>query len=797
MARHPEENPLSIPKLTPPAKFRFGPFAAMLLALGPATASRADQARVESIDRLEEVIVTATKRASTVQQTAMSITAISGEDIQDRGIPDLTDLMQTVPGVSMRSSGPGQTELEMRGMSSAGGNSPTVGFYLDETPLTAPANAQNGKVVIDPNLYDIARVEVMRGPQGTLYGSGSMGGTIKLVPNAPNPAKFEASAEVDPSLSSGGGFNHAENAMVNIPLVQDVLALRIVGTASHEAGWIDRIVIADGAFPLETNNLTTRGNVLAAPVAKVYHDVNDSNLFAVRASLLWKVGDSLTVEPMVMYQRLYQDGLAQIDSNPGTNAHYQPFDASEPYSDRFSLSSLKLNYSFSAADLTSTTSRWVRDSELHQDGAEEFQWAFSVPSAITPFYASQGGFGAASPTPVEYDNSNQTSEELRLTSTGNGPFKWLVGYFYSKFESCYCSVVLFPAAADLVGTANAFTQYQTTSITQNSFFTELSYQLTPKLRATAGLRHYSYRSAVDAATSGFVSISGSDQFVYAQSPERAQGVNPKFDLSYQVDPNLLVYATAAKGFRPGGGNQPVPTSGPLGDVCEANLQANHNTTSVVPSPLTFGPDSVWSYELGEKAQMLDRKVTLNSAAYFERWGGTQQNVPLPCGYPYTANAGVAHIYGAELELNALLAPGLVLSLNGTYTHATFAVGSTEASISEGTRVQDVPDHTATMSLAYRHPRSDGIAYMARVDHSYVGSRSDVTYMVNQVPSYTLTNLRAGLEGEHWSSTLYARNVFNNRAILGNAFQLNLNIPTFNRSVVSQPLTVGLDLTYRY
>ena len=311
---------------------------------------------------------------------------------------------------------------------------------------------------------------------------------------------------------------------------------------------------------------------------------------------------------------------------------------------------------------------------------QDYIGGFFGPSADFPFSTAAGGLGAGSIT--ENDNTHQTSEELRLTSTGNGPFKWLVGYFYSKFESCYCSVVLFPAAADLVGTANAFTQYQTTSITQNSFFTELSYQLTPKLRATAGLRHYSYRSAVDAATSGFVSISGSDQFVYAQSPERAQGVNPKFDLSYQVDPNLLVYATAAKGFRPGGGNQPVPTSGPLGDVCEANLQANHNTTSVVPSPLTFGPDSVWSYELGEKAQMLDRKVTLNSAAYFERWGGTQQNVPLPCGYPYTANAGVAHIYGAELELNALLAPGLVLSLNGTYTHATFAVGSTEASISE-------------------------------------------------------------------------------------------------------------------
>src|SRR5215475_12857062 len=139
---------------------------------------------------LEEVVVTATKRASTVQETPMSITAITGEDIQQRGLKDFSAIVQSVPGVSMRTSGPGQTEVEMRGMTSAGGNSSTVGFYLDDTPLTAPANSQNGKVVIDPNLYDLNRVEVLRGPQGTLYGSGSMGGTIKLVPNAPDPAKL-------------------------------------------------------------------------------------------------------------------------------------------------------------------------------------------------------------------------------------------------------------------------------------------------------------------------------------------------------------------------------------------------------------------------------------------------------------------------------------------------------------------------------------------------------------------------------------------------------------------------------
>lgn len=776
---------------------RLGVIGALGLSLLLPIGIAAQEARDPGIGQLEEVVVTATKRVSTIQDTPISITAVTGEEIAERGLPDFAAIAQSVPGVSMRTSGPGQTEIEMRGMTSAGGNSSTVGFYLNDTPLTAPANAQNGKVVIDPNLYDLNRVEVLRGPQGTLYGAGSMGGTIKLVPNAPDPRAFAAAAQLVPSFTDGGSFNHGENAMVNLPFGSGTAAARLVGSASHNSGWIDRIVIADGQFPLETAGNTRRGNVLAAPVGTRYRDVNDASLYAARASVLWKPLAALTIEPFVLYQRSYQGGLNQIDSDPGRDAHYQPFNAPEPYSDRFVLSSIALTWAFDRFELSSTTSRWNRHSELHQDGAEEFQWAFSTPAALLPFYSSQGGLGPATPTPVEYDSSSQTSEEIRLTSTGDTAFKWLVGFFYSQFQSCYCSIVLFPEVASVFGTGNAFTQYQTTHIRQNSFFTELSYQITPALRATAGVRRYSYHNAVDAQTSGFVSITGSDAFAYSHSPEDNQGVNPKFDLSYQPTRNLLVYGTVAKGFRPGGGNQPIPTSGPLGDVCEANLQANHGTTAFVPSPLTYGPDSVWSYELGEKARLADERLTLNSAVYFERWGGTQQNVPLPCGYPYTANAGVAHVYGAEVELNALLARGLVLSFSGGYTHATFAVGSLEAGITPGTRVQDVPERTATASLAWHRALTPGIGLLARIESSYVGARTDVTYGLNHLPAYDTTSVRAGLEADHWGATLFVRNVTNERAILNDAFQLNINIPTFNRLVVSQPLTVGLDLTYHF
>jgi len=285
--------------------------SASLVSLGLTATGFAQQAVTEApgrADQLEEITVTAQKRESTVQTTPISITALTGVDLQDRGITDISAVVQSVPGVSMRSSGPGQTELEMRGMTSSGGNSSTVGFYLDDTPLSAPASAQNGKVVIDPNLYDLNRIEVLRGPQGTLYGAGSMGGTIKLVPNAPNPNEFEVSGQLILGGTHGGNrANSTENGMVNLPLVDGTMALRLVASLNHTTGWIDRIVIAQPDFPAPS--LTgVRGNVAAAPIAQKFHDVNDENSRTVRASLLWTPTDRLSIEPSFMYQEITQGG---------------------------------------------------------------------------------------------------------------------------------------------------------------------------------------------------------------------------------------------------------------------------------------------------------------------------------------------------------------------------------------------------------------------------------------------------------------------------------------------------------
>ncbi len=744
-------------------------------------------------NQLQEVVVTAEKRVSTVQTTPISITAITGQDLQDRGIGDITGIVQAVPGVSMRSSGPGQTELEMRGMTSAGGNSSTVGFYLDDTPLTSPASAQNGKVVIDPDLYDLNRVEVLRGPQGTLYGSGSMGGTIKLVPNAPNPKAFDLSGELVLGGTDGGGFNHGENGMINLPM-GDSAALRLVGTQEHLSGWIDRIVVAAPNWPFQNNVAGGRGDLAALPVAHDYRGVNDEDLTSFRAALLLQPTDRLSITPAFMYQRITSEGLSLIDSDPGTNTQFQPYDSPEPFSDRIDIASLNIQYHFDAFDFTSATSYWTRDEDLRQDGTEEIATVIGVPVYPNPNPALSG-FGPTTPTSLENDISKQTTEEVRLTSAGDTAFKWLIGYFYQDFEADWDLYVPTPDAVPLVGTADGFTQIQPTKIIQNSFFGEISYTFVPGLTGTAGLRRFDYTGTVNTAVSGWLSSSGGPNFVFFHTDERDQGITPKFNLSYDLDKDFMVYATAAKGFRPGGGNQPIPTTGQLGTECAANLAAIGVSSG--ESLLRFDPDHVWSYELGEKWRSEDGRVTFNSAAFFENWSDVQQNVPLNCGFPFSGNLGDAHIYGGEVELNAILVPGLTLGVNAGYSHARFVTNPVQATTTIGDRVQDVPDWTSAASLSYKQPITQGLSFLARVDNTYVGSRVDVTDQPNYLPSYDLTNLRAGLEGDKWTAALFVTNVANKVALLSNSPAINVNVHTFNRTSVSQPLTFGVDLSYKF
>lgn len=762
-----------------------------LLALGvirAVGAQQTDNAAGSSVSgTLAEIVVTAEKRMSTVQDTPISITAVSGAELEARGLSSLLSVAQATPGVSFKTAGPGQTEFEMRGLSSTGGFSPTVGFYLDDAPVTAPAQAFQGKVVIDPDLYDLNRVEILRGPQGTLYGSGSMGGTIKLISNQPVLNQLHASAEIVGSDTAHGGGNGTGNAMLNIPLVSDVAALRVIGTYKHDDGWIDRIVL--NPFPLETSGGLTRGDVLTAPVQKVVPDVNWEQLVGGRAKLLIQIGDRLTFTPEVLYQRITQGGENTIDNPPGTVlAHFQPFDTAEPFSDAFTLYTGTISYDMSAFRIDSVTSRWYRSEAQNQDIAESLQVLFGLPG----YSVADGGVGGGPIT--ETDTTSQFSEEIRLTSNGHSAFQWLLGGFYSNFHSDTGFYSLYPGIVGLFGTDVLSVIDQPISIRQKAVFANASYKITPRLKATVGLRWYTYDSASATTVSGIATQAAGPGIYSASAGASDSGSNPMVNLSYTFPHGTLVYATAAKGYRPGSGNLPVPLSGPIQCLTGAgNLQS----LGLTSAPKSFNPDTLWSYEFGEKYMSPERRLSLNSSVYYEKWRDIQQQVALSCGFLFTANAGSAGIYGTEVELSAVLMPRLTFVQNFGYTHATLADTVLETGTVAGEQILDVPKVTSSSSLMYSQPVSDSYALTMSVTNEYVGSMQDITFTRNDVPGYDLLGARLGVQSSNWSAYAFVDNLTNRMAELTNINALSANVPQFNRVAVARPRTIGVDLQYRY
>jgi iron complex outermembrane recepter protein len=834
------------------ARSRIAQAIAMVLglALAGSAYAQAQAASSASGDQLQEVVVTAEKRTSTVQDTGASITAVSSQEIADRGIVDFNSLATSVPGISMRTSGPGQTEFEMRGLNSAGGNTSQVGFYLDETPLSSPASAQLGKEEIDPSLYDLQRVEVLRGPQGTLYGSSSMGGTVKLVLNQPQLGTFSASGEMDMSdTGSGGGFNQKVNGMVNLP-IGDTMAVRIVGSELSDSGWIKRDVFQDG-LPVDTGSFALGTNARPAsfytyPLLEQINGANTTTIDSARIMLLWKPMDELSITPMLMYQLTRQGAPDAVDVNgnpthptvPDTLAHWEVYDSPEPQEDKFTLGSLKIEYQAPAFTVTSATAMWGRNTLVSQDSTEENNDAFGFPNydagngvGGAPLGIGPSGPGPNGPAVTEKDYTRQISEELRATSTGSGPFQWILGYFYQDLYSEWDEWALAPQgspafqAIGLPPTTNLYVDYQPQTITQNAEFGEASWQFTPDLKGTVGLRHYHYSLSQTNEEFGVFTVNGGlgapNTPYYTGASNTASGTDPKFDLSWKVDPDVLLYATIAKGFRLGGANQPIPVaepppsgipSGPLeGNECALQgkilLTATCNPNILLQAPATFASDSVWNYEIGEKSELLDKRLILNVSAYYERWTNPQIATNLN-GYGITATGADARIYGLEAEMQALLSREWTLGVNFGYTNAQFTAASSITGYPSGYNVPDIPDVTASATLRWKHPLTSDLSLVGTLEGDYVGTRTDApygesftllntsTYLIH-LPAYGFLNARLGFAGNQWTASLYVNNLTNKEAILDPQPQIDLQLNAFVRYLVNRPITAGLDFTYKF
>jgi outer membrane receptor protein involved in Fe transport len=575
--------------------------------------------------------------------------------------------------------------------------------------------------------------------------------------------------------------------MMNLPITQDVAAIRFVGTYKYTSGWIDRVVL--NPFPIETNGGLTRGNVLAAPVQASYSDVNWEELEGGRVSLLLKLGDDLTIQAGLMHQKISTGGPFTIDDPPGNVlAHYQPFDIAEPLEDNFTLYTLTVKYHFDGVDLTSATAKWNRHDEQTQDISETIQSLLGLPS----FYIPEGGAGPGSQE--ETDFSDQASEELRLASNGDGRFQWIGGLFFSDFNSNTTSLSNFAGLEPIFGTSDLIAVGEPINVTQRALFGETSYKLTDQLKATVGLRYYSYSSTEETINSGIASIAGGPGTVLEFGRADDKGFNPKVNFAYTVNDDVLLYTTAAKGFRPGGPNSPVPLSGPAQCLTgPGNLQS----LGLNAAPNQFNPDTVWSYEIGEKARALGNTFQINSDIYYESWNNVQQLVDPSCGFSFTANAGSATVYGSEIEIAASLSPSWTVTENVGLTHATFDDTVLATNTVKGQKLLDVPNVTENTSVIYSTPVSAAYNFNVRGTYTYVGPMQDITYVRNDLPGYSLVNARAGITSDRFSAFLFCDNVTNKVAILTNNVAQTVNIPSVNRWVTNQPRTIGVDFQLRY
>lgn len=747
---------------------------------------------------LEEVIVTAERRSESVQQASQSITAISGAQLQEQGLTNVQDALAQVAGVSLGQDGAGLSEVFLRGMAAQGGVAATTGFYLNDTSLPAPANSTYGHEELDPNLYDVKDVEVLRGPQGTLYGASSMGGTIRINTNQPDLNKFGASVQLIGSGTEGGGPNGTFNAMVNIPLVQDKLALRIVGSDAYTSGWIDRIDLGPTNFPVESppngGFFGTRGNVLGITPVSVDKDSNSQTIQGGRATLLWAPTDNFSVAPLVLYQKLYSAGAGLVDIPPGSNyeAHYQPFNVAEPYSDTVSLVSLPIKYTVDNINLESTTSHTVRNSSAIQDASEDSAlygnagYYFTPPA--TPMTYAQLGPAYA----YETNHTADFTEELRASSTGDSPFQWLFGFYYENYNSntTIAASPISTALSTYLGSAPNipwYYIYDPIKITQYAGFGEASYKL-GDFKATVGLRYFDYSEPAVTDLTLFAGQGATAQPTAGPlQASKASGINPRVNLAYAPDPDLTLYVQAAKGFRPGVGLPPAPPA------C--------NGFGVPTQTL---PDTVWSYEGGEKAMLMDGRLTLNGDVYYEKWTGIQETID-SCngGYSYSGNAGVAGIYGSELEVALHVTPEIVFLTSVGFADAKFTSVTASSGFVVGQELPLVSRLTHTTSIVYTHHLNDDYNLVLRATDIYKSSQYFVGY---ETPETNFINLRVGLASKNKMSLwMFANNVVNSTTPLGISnvqfgemgYGPNPPVAESYRDISPQPRTIGLELDYAF
>ncbi len=765
-----------------------------LAAAVSATLAMAGTASAQTPGGLEEIIVTSTRRAENLQDVSESISAFDTKAIEMRGLKQMDDYAKFVPGLSLGVREPGATTIVFRGVASSGIQFEAVSssaLYLDEQPIT-----QSGASP-DPRLIDIERLEALRGPQGTLYGASSQSGTLRVITNKADPTEFDAWVDAQVSDVAEGDAGYDLSGMVNVPLVADSLALRLVGFTAEDAGFIDN-VLADsqgGTFSNED---------------RVDDDVNSARTTGGRASLRWDVTDDFNATLGAIFQEVNADGHGDVDLDTG-DLNQVRFEG-ESLDDEWYQLALTLNASLPFGDAVFSASYFDRDFRYEADAtAYEFQFNQTAIYYDIPIYDFGGdprGFA------TNHELTEITTFEARLQSPAGSESRWawLVGAFYStengdtSFDSFVRGYEETPAfeyfseyeagltGATLAPTETWFLGRYDTEFDQVAVFGELGFDVTENFTITAGARWFDYErkfAQIQESPEGF---SGATRLDGNQETSE-DGTVGKLNFTYRFDRDRLVYATYSEGFRVGGSNPLKPAS---------------------LLPQDYESDELKNYEIGAKTEWLDNRLRFNVAAYYMKWDNfaVQVEDPQPAVFQLGfVNLPTAEIPGVEADFAATLSDSWRLEGAFAWNDAqtseatTFSVEDEDGNVfdfavPDGSRLPLTPDWTATLGVEYRPGAQllDAQPF-ARFDFAYVGESVNSLEGIESVvagnpaeiqDAYETGDLRFGLEGDSWTASIFVDNLWDERAelFLSNRWGAQ-------RISVNRPRTIGLQLRFEF
>ena len=735
----------------------------------------------------EDVRVTAMKRDDTVSSTPVSVAAPTEEVLRERGVEDLEGVAANVAGFSVQNLGPGQSQVAMRGVSSGQiardqpGVKEQVGAYLDESVISLSLFNP------DIDLFDMNRIEVLRGPQGTLFGSGSEGGTVRYITNQPQIGVTSSFGEFTGSLNNGGGDGGAAKAGFNAPL-GSMAALRAVGYYNHFAGWMDAV----------------------QPDSTIKKGVNGADRIGARVALVLAPAENITIIPRFVYQKLTADGWNRIDNynilaNPFTTTRpkvtlgdrrlFTQID--EPFHDKFLLGDLNIKFDLGEVALTSITSYTHRDIDVLRD-------ATALTGSVNggTIGLSEKIYTIDSPL----DDATQAhawTQELRL-SGGKDRFRWVAGGFYSDGKRDYSQRL------DVKG-FEELSKFSTRGVKapkdvlyfsginykdrQFAFFGEGTFAVAERFSLTAGLRYYNYKVDKDGFIDGFFSDANLGKAVVPLGPvsAKADGVAPRFIASYKVTDTTWINAQASKGFRLGGANDPlnVPLCSPNDLV---TFQGRPN----------WKDETVWNYEIGSKSRIMSGRGSFSGSVFYVDVRDLQAVVTAgTCSSRVVLNVPKARSVGGELELALAPTDNLDFAISGSYNNATLRSSVTQknpngttsivAGIEEGGRLPSVPKFQMAAAITFQQPVARDWHGYVSTNYQHIGSRitqvgddqpgvgtinlralpntiggplTQNTFTFDPVlPAYDIINFRFGVRHNIWDFAVFVNNLTDERALL--------------------------------